>query len=318
MKKALFLVNAVSGRPAGKKIKENIISELNGVLARDHYDIVFTEVNIAGQIKNVSPDYETIVVVGGDGTIHQAVQGIVGLVNKPKVGIIPTGTGNDLARSLGILSLFKSHGLRALLELILEGKTINIDIISLGDKYLFTNYFGIGNDAKISSYFNRIRLRPYFPNGYPIIFNKVLYGVLGLTNGFYRIPFDVEMKYRKGQSITKELTVPSGICGIIITNVKTYAGGDLLSSKCMMDDGKFEVSIISNLWQWLMLHVTRFLRKPLNIFCSKLIQFQTDKLEMAFRGNTFLQIDGETLDSFTEERKRLMVRIEAHIEMIVP
>ncbi|NOQ86098.1 MAG: hypothetical protein GQ554_04360 [Deltaproteobacteria bacterium] len=318
MKKALFLVNAVSGRPAGKKIKENIIAELNGVLARDNYDIVFTEANIAGQIKNVSPDYETVVVVGGDGTIHQVVQGIVGLKSKPKVGIIPTGTGNDLARSLGILSFFKSHGLRALLELILEGKTINIDIISLGDKYLFTNYFGIGNDAKISNYFNRIRLRPFFPNGYPLIFNKVLYGVLGLTNGFYTIPFDVELKYRKEQSITKELTVPSGICGIIITNIKTYAGGDLLSSKCIMDDGKFEVTIISSIWQWLTLHVTRFLRKPLNVFCPKMIQFQTDKLEMVFTGNTFFQIDGETLDSFPEERKRLMVRVESHMEMIVP
>ena len=91
-----------------------------------------------------------------------------------------------------------------------------------------------------------------------------------------------------------------------------------MSSKCRMDDGKFEVTVISSIWQWLMLHVTRFLRKPLNIICSQLIQFQTDMLEMEFRGNTFLQIDGETLDSFPEERKRLMVRVESHIEMIVP
>jgi excinuclease UvrABC helicase subunit UvrB len=85
-----------------------------------------------------------------------------------------------------------------------------------------------------------------------------------------------------------------------------------------MDDGKFEVTIISSIWQWLTLHVTRFLRKPLNVFCPKMIQFQTDKLEMVFTGNTFFQIDGETLDSFPEERKRLMVRVESHMEMIVP
>ena len=120
MKKALFLINAVTGRPAGKTIKESIVSELKGVLARDHYDTVFTEANIVGQIRNIAHDYETVVVVGGDGTMHQVVQGIVGLKNKPKAGIIPTGTGNDLARSLGILSFFKSHGLHALLELILD------------------------------------------------------------------------------------------------------------------------------------------------------------------------------------------------------
>jgi len=188
----------------------------------------------------------------------------------------------------------------------------------VGDKYLFANYFGIGNDAKISNYFNRVRLSPYFPSGFTIVFSNVLYGVLGLMNGFYRIPFDIEMKYRKEQSTTETLTVPSGVCGIILTNVKTYAGGDLLSSKCMMDDGKFEVTIISSMWQWLMMHVTRFLRKPLNILCSKMIQFQTDRLEMAFTGNTFYQIDGETLDSLPEGENRLIVRAESHMEMIAP
>lgn len=318
MKKVLFLVNAVSGRPSGKTIQERIVSELNGMRVRDHCDTVFTDVTIAEQVKNLSACYETVVVVGGDGTIHQAVQGIVGLENKPKLGIIPTGTGNDLARSLGIFSFFKSHGLRALLELILEGKTTTIDVVGLGGRHLFINYFGMGNDARISNRFNRIRFRPYFPNGTPILFHKVLYGVLGLTKGFYRIPFDVELTYRDGSFATNTLALSGGVCEIVMTNVKTYAGGDLLSSRCRMDDGKFEVTVVSNIRQWLMLHATRLFKKPLDGFCSRLIQFQTDELEIAFKGDTFYQIDGETLDGLPAGKKHWMVRVESRIDMIVP
>jgi YegS/Rv2252/BmrU family lipid kinase len=317
MRKFLFLVNAFSGGPAGKKIKESILSELSGMLARDEYDIEFTEVDIARQVKDASPGYETVVVVGGDGTIHQAVQGIVGLGNKPKVGIIPTGTGNDLARSLGILPFFKSHGLRALLELILKGKTTQIDIISLNGKYFFTNYFSMGNDAKISNYFNRVRVIPFLRSRILIPFNKALYGIIGLTKGFYKIPFDIELKYRSGQSTTEMLTVHGGTCEVILTNAKTYAAGALLSSKCRMDDGKFEVTVISSTWQWIMMHFTRFSKRPLNVLCPKLIQFQTDMLEMTFTGDTFYQIDGEIPDAFPEGKKSLIVRIESHIEMII-
>lgn len=318
MKKVLFLINAFSGRPSGQTMKDRIDSDLDGMLHRDHYDAVYTEANSAGQVKDAATRYETVVVVGGDGTIHQTVQGIAGLANKPKVGIIPTGTGNDLARSLGIFSFYQSHGLRALLELLLEGRTIRVDIVGLGDRCLFTNYFGIGNDARISNRFNRIRLGPFSPNGTPVVLNKFLYGVLGLTKGFYRIPFDVELTYRNGPSTNSTLALPRGICGIVISNVQSYAGGDWLSSTCRMDDGKFEVTVIASIRQWVMLHMTRFYRKPLNRCCSRLIQFQTDELEMAFKGDTYFQIDGETFDGFSEEMKRLMVRVVSRIEMIVP
>ena len=318
MKHVLFLINAVSGRPSGKRIQERIVSELNGMLARDRYDTVFTDAMIVEQARKLSVHYETVVVAGGDGTIHQAVQGIAGLEPKPKMGIIPTGTGNDLARSLGIFSFFKSYGLRALLRLILQGKTTTIDLIGLGDKSLFTNYFGMGNDARISNRFNRIRFRPYFPNGTPVVFNKFLYAILGLTKGFYSIPFDVELTYKDGSSATHRLALPGGVYEIVVTNAKTYAGGDLLSSRCRMDDGKFEVTVVSDIRQWLMLHATRLFKKPLDVFCNRLIQFQTGELEIAFDGDTFYQIDGETLDGLPGEKKRLMVRVASNIDMIIP
>lgn len=318
MKKVLFLVNLVSGKKMGRNIKERIPPELHGILNPNQYDMEFTETGTAMQIKDISPGYETLVVVGGDGTLHQVVEGIVGLKNKPKIGIIPTGTGNDIAKSLGILPIFESYGLRALLEVILKGKTVSVDIIGLNNKYFFANYFGIGNDAKISNDFGRLRLTPLFRRGRFLFFNQALYVLIGLKGGFYRIPFGVELKYKKNHSTTETLALTKGIREILLTNVKTYAGGDYLSSKCKMDDGKFEVTIIFSLWQWLMMHCTRFLKKPLDVICSGLTQFQTDMLEITFTGDTFYQIDGETFDDFSKGRKCLSVSVESAIEMIVP
>lgn len=318
MKKVLFLVNPLSGRLVGKKLKKRIISELHGLLAKDQYDIEFTEADIVKQLKDVSPGYETVVVAGGDGTISQAVQGIASLENKPKAGLIPIGIGNDLALSLGILRIFKSQGLKALLEVILGGKTRHVDIIGLDDKVSFINYFGIGIDAKISNDFNRLRSKPLFRSIFSSFFNKPFYGVLSLKNIFYRIPFDIELRYSSGQSRDALLTVPGGTSEVLVTNIKTYASGAMLSSKSRTDDGKFEITVISSMWQWLIMHLTRILNRPLNTVCPSLIQFQTDRLEIKFSGNTFYQIDGEIFNDFTEEKKHLLMSIKSNVEIIVP
>ena len=164
MKKALFLINPVSGKLSGQSLKDCIVTELNGVLDRGSYDIDYSEKDIEKQCKNILSNYEIVVVAGGDGTISQIVKVITRLEKKPKLGIIPIGTGNDLANSIGILHLYKSQGLGALLKMILKCKVMRMDVLSLGNKFMFTNYFGIGNDAKISNDFDRLRHMPVFRN----------------------------------------------------------------------------------------------------------------------------------------------------------
>ena len=53
--------------------------------------------------EDLSGRVERIVVVGGDGTVHEVVQGIV--ERKVELAVIPTGTGNDFVRSLGIAKI---------------------------------------------------------------------------------------------------------------------------------------------------------------------------------------------------------------------
>ncbi len=56
MKKILFLINPVSGRLAGLSLKDCIVSELNGVLEREKFDIEYSEIDIEWQCNNLLPD----------------------------------------------------------------------------------------------------------------------------------------------------------------------------------------------------------------------------------------------------------------------
>ncbi len=132
MKKAFFLINPVSGKLTGHSLKDYILSELSGVLDRGSFDIEYSERDIEKQCNNKLSNYEIVVVAGGDGTISQVVKVITGLENKPKLGIIPIGTGNDLANSLGILHLYKSQGLGVLLKTILRRK-VTKDVIPIAN-----------------------------------------------------------------------------------------------------------------------------------------------------------------------------------------
>src|SRR5690606_563161 len=66
-------------------------------------------------------DFSTIVSVGGDGTLHEVVNGMVG--GKQKLGVIPAGTGNDFARSLNIPFNIKDS-----IDILVQGKTTPADL----------------------------------------------------------------------------------------------------------------------------------------------------------------------------------------------
>ncbi|MCP4253688.1 MAG: hypothetical protein GY775_09810 [Candidatus Scalindua sp.] len=318
MKKILFLINPVSGKLVGQSLKDCIVSELNGVVDRECFDIEYSEIDIEGQCKYLLSNYESVVVAGGDGTVSQVVKVIDRLEKKPKLGIIPIGTGNDLANTIGFLHIYKSQGLGALLKIILRGNVSKMDILSLGNKLIFTNYLGIGNDAKISCDFNRLRLKPVFRKICSCISNKAFYCLLILKNIFYRIPFDLEIRFENEHSTTEVVTINKGVCEVLITNTKVYAGGVEISSRCRMDDGKFEVTVIRGMRERIYLLLAMLCKKPLDTISPNLMQFQTDRLEMKFTGDTFCQVDGETYDSFAEGEKRLLVNVVSSCEMIVP
>lgn len=100
---------------------------------------------------------EVVVAVGGDGTVHEIVNGLMTLpqVERPKLGILPVGSGNDFAFAAGIPT-----DLKKALEVVLRGETLAGDVgsIEIGTaRSYWCNTVGIGFDAKVTVRSRRIR-----------------------------------------------------------------------------------------------------------------------------------------------------------------
>lgn len=114
--------------------------------------------NLEEQVRShVDNGASRIVVAGGDGSVHEAVNGIMRSVNDAALGVIPTGTGNDFAKACDI-PLDWEHAARLLADRLAAGQYARtIDIGTMNDRY-FANGAGIGLDAKVTRIARSYRL----------------------------------------------------------------------------------------------------------------------------------------------------------------
>jgi YegS/Rv2252/BmrU family lipid kinase len=143
--RTLFIVNPTSGKPSRQKKFAGFSRQIS---ANPNYHFVETQYRghareLATQAKN---DYQTIVAVGGDGTINEIASGILG--SKANLGIIPMGSGNGLAYHLGIPQNFTKA-----VSLMESAPPKPIDIIYVNDRIVI-NVGGLGFDGHVAKLFN--------------------------------------------------------------------------------------------------------------------------------------------------------------------
>lgn len=97
----------------------------------------------------INEGHRRLLVAGGDGSVHEAVNGILQSGCDVEFGVIPTGTGNDFAKASSI-PLYWEHAAILLADRISSGSPgRQIDAGRCNDRY-FANGAGIGFDAKVS------------------------------------------------------------------------------------------------------------------------------------------------------------------------
>lgn len=134
------VLNPVAGKGQPERIKEILQSSLG----KERYDLYETtgEESLPDVVQTAvkEHDYAWIAAIGGDGTVSQVVNGLVGS-DIPLV-ILPGGTGNVLAQDLGI-----PQDIEAACELLLhKGRVQHIDAIQINNNY-FVHQIGIGLES---------------------------------------------------------------------------------------------------------------------------------------------------------------------------
>lgn len=135
--KTLYIINPISGK--GKKQRIARMLEAKGC------KITFTEYAGHAELLAREATEDVVVAVGGDGTVNEVARGIVG-TNKI-LGIIPCGSGDGLARHLGL-----SRNIERAFQTIEEGECKRMDAAEVNGR-LFFSVCGVGFDAVVSERF---------------------------------------------------------------------------------------------------------------------------------------------------------------------
>lgn len=182
---------------------------------------------------------DVLLVIGGDGTANEAVDGICH-ASGVKFGYIPTGSGNDFAKGAGI----PLDPLQAL-EAVLKGdeKEINLGtVVQNGKKRRFLVSTGIGFDAgichealasKIKNTLNRLHL------------GKLTYVMIALRQLFYLEPFTLDMKLENGENRHFEKVLFA-----VAMNLPYEGGGFRFCPEADETDDLLDVMVVSDLAKW--------------------------------------------------------------------
>ena len=218
--KTLVIVNPISGVGRQKKIEKILSTNLNQDLF--DYKVRYTEhIHHGTEIARDAVDhgYDCVVAVGGDGSVNDVVQGIKD--SDTRLGIIPCGSGNGLARSLK-LPLQPWLATRVLNQQFEQ----TIDSIVVNDRWVVVNAAGCGFDAFIARLMHAAKTR-----GFSAYTNLVLREYTRYKNSNYHLVIDGQEYYRNAWFIA-------------IANSRQYGYNLAVAPKAELDDGLLDISIL--------------------------------------------------------------------------
>lgn len=219
-----IIVNPVAGRGDGREYMKRIKGlalRKKGVLR-----VLATEYPGHGTKlaqSEVDRGAREIVIVGGDGTISEVVNGVVG--HPVTIGIVPVGTGNDFARSLH-LPLRNPEGAWNVIE---SGTVRRLDVGECDQKY-FISSFGIGFPVQAVEAMRRMRLL----RGSGAFLVGVLRALLELKAVSARIEID-------GTTMEKDCAM------VLVQNTPFLGGGLRIAPKALLDDSLLDVVVVEAL-----------------------------------------------------------------------
>lgn len=184
-RKICFIINPISGI-GRQKVIEKLVSDLLDTTIFEP-SLVYTEgpKHATTLAKKAAQDgFEIVVSVGGDGSVNEIANGLIG--TNTAMAILPTGSGNGLARHLGIPMDLK----KAMLTLQ-KGTVQKIDSIQFNQE-CFVNVAGVGFDAHIGWEFSKFGKR-----GFSSYLKVILRELAALKKQRYELEIDGQAKVEK-------------------------------------------------------------------------------------------------------------------------
>ncbi len=272
---AVLVLNPASGRGKGRILKPNIRAHF----ARVGFNIEIVESQQPGDIKRlVAECYRRacprVIIAGGDGTIFEAVNGVLQSDNPIPLGIIPIGTGNDFVKAVGIPEQWAFA-----CDRIIHGSPKLVDLGRCNGLY-FANGVGIGLDAQIAAIAKRINL----------VTGKGIYKLATLVQLFRGIQTPRVNIEIDGTTYIQDVTL------VAVANGTCFGGSFKIAPKSSVDDGEFDVVIADPVDRFKALRLLPKIRRGRHVDLPEVQYLNAKRVVISAEQPLPVQLDGELID----------------------
>ena len=229
--------------------------------------------------------YDLIVAMGGDGTVHEVVNGLMQIPERkrPVLGVVPIGSGNDFAHSIGVPK--KSD--HALLHALKAESASPIDIGVLTDeqsgrKEYFDNTVGAGFDAVVTIRSHKLPI----VKGFLMYLTAVIQTILLNHN-------PAKIKFQSDEQTWDDTVLMTTIC-----NGGREGGGFLISPDSKIDDGVFQFLNVKKVSRAMMFRLVPEFMKGTHLRFKETQLGSFKKMTMQSDRPLYIHADGEVFTSF--------------------
>lgn len=235
------------------------------------YSIHWTQ--FPGHGKEIASELESrsdmVVAVGGDGTVMEVLNGVSS--QETRVGIIPAGMGNDLARCLGI----PEEVIKAT-EVLINGEPIKIDL-GEDDGELF-NFMGVGFPADVVR--NVEKIRNGLTRGKPVYLIGLLRSIGNLSSYEVKLEVDGDLKAKKANAV-------------FVASCRYTGGGIDLIPHADYRDGLLDVVVIKEAGRMELVMALRKVYNGNHVNHPKIEFFRARSVNLKSRDNLPEMLDGD-------------------------
>ncbi|KIL48740.1 diacylglycerol/lipid kinase family protein [Jeotgalibacillus campisalis] len=281
---------------AGQKQMDKILAQIIGPLSLAIPNLTLLQTQKPGDAEHFcrqhGEEVELVIALGGDGTVHECINGLSPLDKRPIFSVIPSGTCNDFARALDIPLNIK----QAAMLISEEGIEEEVDIVQTNDQY-FGNFWGTGLIAEASLNIDEQSKG---------VFGRLSYYVSAIKSMTAQDRFSFEMEV-DGETLKDEAVM------VLALNGRFIGATEFPLSSIQLNDGKIDVMVIKEAGFPLFKEI---LSAKATVDWEKdkstIDHFQASSLKISTSSKRYIDLDGEHY----EGKDHSMTVLPGHLNVV--